>query len=142
MNFTEFVDNWDSGIQIQDTIGTTNLAFSPNATASAEITWAFVKGFEASLNGKYVAKQYIDNTSSDDRSLDPYFVSNFRLSWMVEPDFMPGLEINLNVNNLLNAEYETNAWVYRYYTEGSYGKEDGYFPQAGINFMVGVTVKL
>lgn len=142
MNFTEFVDNWDSGLQIQDTIGTTNLAFSPNTTAGAEISWAFAKGFDASLYGKYVAKQFIDNTSSDDRSLDAYFVSNFRLSWMVEPDFVRGLEINLNVNNLLNAEYETNAWVYRYYTEGTYGKEDGYFPQAGINFMVGVTLKL
>lgn len=142
-NFTELVDDWDNwGSQIETPLGSTNLAFSPSATAGAEIGWAFAKGFEASLNGKYVSRQYIDNTSSEDRSLDPYFVSNFRLGWVVEPNFVRGLEISLNVNNLLNAEYETNAWVYRYYTEGSYGKEDGYFPQAGINFMAGVTVKL
>ena len=34
--------------------------------------------------------------------------------------------------------YESNAWVYRYYSEGSYGVYDGYFPQAGINFLVGL----
>ncbi|MDY0342878.1 MAG: TonB-dependent receptor [Lentimicrobium sp.] len=142
IGFTEFVDNWDTGGQLKDSIGNTNLAFSPSATAGAELSWAFSKGFEAALNGKYVSRQYIDNTSSVDRSLDPYFVTNFRLSWSLEPKFIRGLEFSLNVNNLLNAEYETNAWVYRYYSEGSYGKEDGYFPQAGINFMAGVTVKL
>lgn len=142
IDFTEFVDNWDTGIQLKDSIGNTNLAFSPSATAGAELSWAFSKGFEAALNGKYVSRQYIDNTSSVDRSLDPYFVTNFRLSWSLEPKFIRGLEFSLNVNNLLNAEYETNAWVYRYYSEGSYGKEDGYFPQAGINFMAGVALKL
>jgi iron complex outermembrane receptor protein len=142
-NFTEFVDDWDNwGSQIENPLGNTNLAFSPNLIAGGEFSWAFAKGFEASLNGKYVSRQYIDNTSAKERSLDPYFVSNFRLNWVAEPDFMRGLEINLNVNNLLNAAYETNAWVYRYYSEGSYGVYDGYFPQAGINFMLGVTVKL
>jgi iron complex outermembrane receptor protein len=142
-NFTEFVDDWDNwGSQIENPIGNTNLAFSPNLIAGGEVGWEFAKGFEASLNGKFISRQYIDNTSAKERSLDPYFVSNFRLSWAVEPDFMRGLNINLNVNNLLNAEYETNAWVYRYYSEGSYGTYDGYFPQAGINFMVGITVKL
>lgn len=142
-NFTEFVDDWDNwGSQIENPIKNTNLAFSPNLIAGGEISWDFYKGFEVSLNGKFVSRQYIDNTSSKERSLDPYLVSNFRLSWAVEPDFLRGLIINLNVNNLLNAEYETNAWVYRYYSEGKYGTYDGYFPQAGVNFMAGVTVKL
>jgi iron complex outermembrane receptor protein len=50
--------------------------------------------------------------------------------------------VSLNVNNLFNHEYETNAWVYRYYSESSYSKLDGYFPQAGINFMAGLTIRL
>ncbi|MDD2526793.1 MAG: TonB-dependent receptor [Lentimicrobiaceae bacterium] len=143
IKFTEFVDDWDNwGTQIENPIGNTNLSFSPNATAGAEIGLNLTRAIEAYINGKYVARQYIDNTSSVERSLDPYFVTNFRLSWMLRPDFIRGLEMNLNINNLLNAEYETNAWVYRYYSEGSFEKEDGYFPQAGINFMAGLTVKL
>lgn len=142
-DFTEFVDDYDNwGTQIENRLGKTNLAFSPAVTAGAEVSWVFVKGFEAALNAKYVSQQYIDNTASTDRSLDPYLVSNFRLSWIIEPDFMRGLEVNLNVNNLFDTEYETNAWVSRYYSEGRYGKYDGYFPQAGINFMVGLTLKL
>ncbi len=142
-NFSEFVDDWDNwGSQLENRIGKTDLAFSPNLIAGTEIVWVFTKGLDASLNCKYVSRQYIDNTADTDRSLDPYFVSNFRIDWMIEPTFMRGLEVNLNVNNLFNAEYETNAWVYRYYSEGSYGKMDGYFPQAGINFMAGLTIKL
>lgn len=143
INFTEFVDNWDQwATQIENPIGNTHLAFSPAVTAGAEISYVITKGLEASLNGKYVSRQYIDNTASEDRSLDPYFVSNFRLSWLLEPEFLGGVEFTLNVNNLFNAKYETNAWVYRYYSDGNYSKEDGYFPQAGINFMTGLTIRL
>ena len=142
-NFTEYVDDWDNwGSQIENEIGTTNIAFSPGAIAGAAVSWAFAKGFDATINGKYVSRQYIDNTSSDERSLDPYFVSNLRLSWSIEPKFMRGLEVSANINNLFNTEYETNAWIYRYYSEGSYGVYDGYFPQAGINYMLGLTIRL
>jgi len=142
-NFTEFVDDWDNwGSQLENPIGKTDLAFSPAMIAGAQITWSVIKGLEAAINGKYVSRQYIDNTASADRSLEPYFAGNIRLSWVIEPEFIRGIEVNLNVNNLFNAEYETNAWVYRYYSEGSYSKLDGYFPQAGINFMAGLTLKL
>lgn len=141
--FTEFVDDWDNwGAQIENKIGKTDLAFSPSTVAGASVEWSFFKGFGLNLNGKYVSRQFIDNTASEERSLDPYFVTNLRLNWTIEPDFMRGLEVNLNINNLFNTEYETNAWVYRYYYDGSYGKYDGYFPQAGINFMAGLTLKI
>jgi iron complex outermembrane receptor protein len=41
----------------------------------------------------------------------------------------------------LNEEYETNAWVYSYIYEGKRYKMDGYFPQAGTNFLVGVNIR-
>jgi len=31
--------------------------------------------------------------------------------------------------------YETNAWVYKYIEGGTLQTTDGYFPQAGINYM-------
>jgi len=142
-NFTEFVDDWDNwGTQVENKLGNTNLAFSPEMVCGAELSWSIYRGVEFLINSRYVSRQYIDNTSSGDRVLEPYFVSNLRLGWTIEPDFIRGLELNLNVNNLFNHEYETNAWVYRYYSEGSYAKLDGYFPQAGINFMAGLTIRL
>lgn len=142
-NFVEWVDDWDNwGEQIVDSLGKTDLAFSPNMVAGAALIWSPFENFVASLNSKYVSKQYIDNTASDDRSLDSYLVNNLKISYSVKPKFVKELVLNLAINNLLNEEYETNAWVYRYYTEGTYGKMDGYFPQAGINLMAGLTIKL
>ncbi|HLN53198.1 MAG TPA: TonB-dependent receptor [Lentimicrobium sp.] len=140
--FIEKVDNWDTGDQVINDLGNTDLAFSPELVAGMEINWSPADKFTASLSSKYVSKQYIDNTSSEDRSLDPYFVSNLKAEYMIVPGFLRGLNLSLSVNNLFNAEYEANAWVYKFYYEGSYYKYDGYFPQAGTNFMAGVTVKL
>lgn len=141
-NFTEFIDDWDNwGTQLENQLGTTDISFSPATIAGGSLTWNFFKGLDASLNGKYVSRQYIDNTSSAERSLDPYFVSNFRLSYTVQPGFLRELQLSFNINNLFNTEYETNAWVYRYRSEGQFGVYDGYFPQAGINFMAGLNIK-
>lgn len=141
-NFTEFIDDWDNwGTQLENQLGTTDISFSPATIAGGSLTWKFVKGLDASLNGKYVSRQYIDNTSSAERSLDPYFVSNFRLSYTVQPGFLRELQLSFNINNLFNTEYETNAWVYRYRSEGQFAVYDGYFPQAGINFMAGLNIK-
>lgn len=142
-DFTEFVDDWSNwGSQMENRLGTTDLAFSPALTGGFGIDWQFRKNLTLMLNGKYVSQQYIDNTASADRVLDPYFVSNLRLGWELQPSFAEGITISLNVNNLFDAAYETNAWVYRYYYEGSYDKLDGYFPQAGIGFTFGLLIKL
>jgi len=142
IGFNERVDNWDTGEQLIDSLGDTPLAFSPVNVSSFELLWKPIPALTASFDGKYVSRQYIDNTGSTDRSLDPYFVNNLRIAYTVKPKFLNEIEFNVAINNLFNHKYETNAWVYRYFYEGSYGKLDGYFPQAGINIMGGIKVKL
>jgi len=122
-------------------LGKTDIAFSPALVAASILRWTPMKNLEISLYSKYVGKQYIDNTSSDERVLDPYFVNDILISYYFTFKTLKRLGINLKVNNLTNAKYETNAWVYRYYSEGSYGVYDGYFPQAGINFLFGLDLK-
>jgi iron complex outermembrane receptor protein len=46
------------------------------------------------------------------------------------------------LNNFMNEQYESNAWVYSYYYNDQEAVMDGYFPQAGINFLGGVKVKI
>ncbi len=141
LNFTEYVDNWDEWPQqIVNNLGTTDIAFSPWLTAGSVLNYEALKNLHLILYSKYVGKQYIDNTSSDERSLDPYFVNDLLIRYEMHPKFMKEINISLKVNNLFNTEYISNAWVYRYYSEGSYGVLDGYFPQAGTNFMVGIGV--
>ena len=73
--------------------------------------------------------------------LDPYLVNDLQIQYRISPTFMKEIGFNLMLNNILNEKYETNAWIYRYIYGGSEYKMDGYFPQAGFNFMAGVTLK-
>ena len=77
LNFTEYVDNWDDyEKQLTNDLGTTDIAFSPSIIAGSILSWEPFKSFGISLYSKYVGKQFIDNTSSDERKLDPYFVND------------------------------------------------------------------
>lgn len=139
-NFVEHVDNWETGEQNITNLGTTDLAFSPNVTANSIFSYD-KSGFGVQFISQYVGEQYIDNSSSKDRSLDAYTVSNMNFSYEFKPGFAESLKINFLVNNVFDAEYESNAWVYSYITGGERFAMDGYFPQAGINFLAGVTVR-
>jgi iron complex outermembrane recepter protein len=142
LGFTEYIDNWDEWPdQITNDLGNTDIAFSPSFIASSILSWNPFKSFDMSIYSKYVGKQYIDNTSSDDRKLDPYFVNDLILRYNLNLKALKELGFSLKINNLTNTKYESNAWVYRYYSEGAYGVYDGYFPQAGINFLAGIDLK-
>jgi iron complex outermembrane receptor protein len=140
--FTEYVDNWDEWPnQVASDLGTTDIAFSPSIVAGSSITCEPLNGLSLNLVSRYVGRQYIDNTSSEDRMLDAYFVNDLVIRYAIHPKFIEEISLSLQVNNLFNAEYETNAWVYRYYSEGSYSAYDGYFPQAGIHFFAGLDLR-
>ena len=141
-DFTEYVDDWDTGGQRQASLGMTDLALSPSVISGGRVTWLIFKGLRFVLDSRFVGRQYIDNTSDVSRSLDPYWVNNATLTWTVSPRMVKELALFVQANNFLNAQYETNAWVYSYYYEGQRGRMDGYFPQAGINFMAGMRVRL
>lgn len=143
-NFTEYVDNWDNwetGEQDVNNLGETDLAFSPNIVANTNITYNAFKNFSAEFLSKYVGKQYIDNTSNINRSIDPYFVNDLKLTYTLKTNLIKEIGLSILINNIFNHEYESNAWVYRYITGGEEYVMDGYFPQAGINIFGGITLK-
>ncbi len=140
-DFTEYVDNWDTWGQEVFELGTTDLAFSPNITANSNFVFSPVKNLNFSLISTYVGKQYIDNTSSEDRILNPWFVNNLTADYSFKTGLFNEITIRAMVNNLLNEKYESNAWVYSYFYEGERYKLDGYYPQAGTHFMIGLDFK-
>jgi iron complex outermembrane receptor protein len=139
-NFITYVDNWDAGGQIRQEIGETDLSFSPSIIAGSVIQYTLIEGFRISLLSNFVGKQYIDNTRATSRSLDPYFTSDLLFNYSFKPGFMREIGIHFKINNIFDEQYESNAWVYRYYYQGQYWEMDGYFPQAPLNFMAGVTL--
>jgi iron complex outermembrane receptor protein len=46
------------------------------------------------------------------------------------------------VNNVFNKKYEPNGYTFSYIYGGSVTTENYYFPMAGVNFMMGVNVRL
>lgn len=137
----EYDANWNWINTINDTIGTTDIAYSPNVVANSLFTFNFNQ-FEFGIHSNYVGKQYFDNTSNDERSISSYFVNNLSFRYRLTPRYLKAVDFNLLVNNVLNTKYETNAYSwYSYYLDGQRVNESRYFPQAGIHFLASVTFK-
>ncbi len=121
----------------------TDISYSPNVIAGATLTSKPLNDLSLSLIGKYVGKQYLDNTSSDNKSMDGYSVINFNASYDLKPGWVKGLSFNLLVNNLFNTMYSSNGYTFSYYYRpvGSGDPavtENFYYPQAGINYLLGI----
>ncbi|MBI9035922.1 MAG: TonB-dependent receptor [Bacteroidales bacterium] len=144
-NFISYVENWDNwetGEQIVEELGTVDIAYSPDWVCDNIFTIHPVKNFNVSFITKYVSDQFIDNTSSNERKLDAYLVNDIKMDYTISDLWFKEINFSLALNNVLNEEYETNAWVYRYYYDKKEKVMDGYYPQAGINFMAGIRIKI
>lgn len=149
--FSSFVDNWDEGGQNELRYENTDLAFSPNLVGGSELTWHILgvkawkrsvkHGLDLSWLSKYVGRQYIDNTQALERSIDPYFVQDLRLRYRLKESIAQEVALTFWLRNFSNVTYSGNAWVYRYFSAGEYRRLDGYYPQAGTNFLLGLNVK-
>ncbi len=140
-NFTEYLDDYDNGGQQTKFYSTTNIAFSPSVIAGGTVNFIPVKNGEISLISKYVGRQYLDNTSQQSRSLNPYFLQDIRLSYSITHKIFKETDIILQLNNVFNKKYEPNGYSFSYIYGGALTTENFYFPMAGFNFMLGVSVK-
>lgn len=140
--FNEYVDNYDGGGQ--DTIAHTNtdLAFSPNIIGSAGILYEPVKNLNIQFIGKHVGDQFLDNTSNESRKLDAYTVFNFQVNYTIEDVLFKEITIGARVNNVFNELYENNGYTWGYIYGGERTQENFYYPQAGRNFLVRLTLKM
>lgn len=145
--FTEYVDDYSTADFSQESFNytDTDIALSPNAVASAMIEFKPVKNLSLNWLSKYVGKQFLDNTSRDARSLDAFLTNDIRISYSVQPRFFKSLELNLLVNNIFNEMYEPNGYTFSYFVPGESQKElvteNYYYPMAGTNFMLGLSLK-
>ncbi len=107
-------------------IGFVQFAFTP----LRNIANNSLKTTTLSINGKYVGKQYADNTQNEALSLPGYFVSNLSLTH--EFDVRGGkLGVGGFINNLFNNLYYADASVW--------GTDMYVYPQAPLNFMLRLT---
>ena len=132
--------DWNlEGLDVHPIIST-DIAFSPNVIANSILTCKLPGKLDINLLSSYVSKQFIDNTSNNDRLLNAYFVNNLRFDYPLKQRLFKEVKFHLLINNLMNEKYESNAWVYSYIYNSQRYKMDGYFPQAGTNFLFSVNI--
>jgi iron complex outermembrane receptor protein len=140
-DFVMFIDNWDTWGQEAIEIGETNIILSPNTIANSIITFKALKNLDIQLISKYVSRQYIDNTSYEYNSIDPYFVNDLKLTYGFSTAFFKTIRLHLDIQNIFSEKYETYGWVYNYQTNGNREVIDGYFPMAPVNFLGGISLE-
>ncbi|CAD0006311.1 TonB-dependent receptor [Flavobacterium chungangense] len=129
-------------------LGETNIAFSPNIIAGNRLTFMPVKSLQLSLLSKFVGEQFMGNIDSELSKLDSYFVNDFNASFEFKTNkVFKSIMISALVNNIFNLKYESNGFFYTF--DDDYSNPPavktmegvGYYPQAGTNFLVGLTLK-
>lgn len=142
LNYVNFVDNWDDGSQEEEFLGNTPISFSPNVVLANDFTFTPIKRLELSLITKFVSRQYLDNSGNETYCLKPYTYTNLRISYtFLFARFAQELELFVQANNLFNAKYESNGWIYSYYYGNSRFADAAFYPQAGINFLGGIRLR-
>ena len=141
-SYIEYIDNYDNGGQNAVAHKNTNISFSPAVVAGATINLLPVQNIEFSLLSKYVGKEYLDNSQSEDRKLNAFFVQDIRASLLLKKVLFSEIHIIGQVNNLFNKKYEPNGYTYSYISGNALATENGYYPMAGTNYMLGVNIKL
>ncbi|MFV0185801.1 TonB-dependent receptor [Empedobacter falsenii] len=131
-NYTEEVwdENWNSSLK---EYGKTKIALSPDVISAFGFEAIPFKNVLVNLTNKYVGEQYLSNTEPVDGKLDSYLVSDLLIRYSPKVKGIKSLEFSILINNLFDVEYESNG----YYYEGGY-----YFPQAGINVLGGISIRL
>ncbi len=142
IGFNEYIDDYDEGKQVVNSYNKTEISFSPAVVGSWTASFQPIPKGEIALTGKYVGRQYLDNTSNKDRSLDAFYVQDLRLRYSIMDKPFREIALIFQVNNLFNKLYQPNGYTFSYIAGSTLYTENYVFPMAGINWMAGVNIRL
>lgn len=121
-NFVEYIyeDEWTNPITFDR--GDAPIAFSPDFVLHNAFNF-HVAGFDASLESRYISKQYMNNARSEDTTLDSYFVSDLHLGYTFKKIAgIKKLHVGFSIYNLFNEKYFNNGYAGAGYYKGDNGE--------------------
>lgn len=128
-------------------LGNTKIAYSPQVIAGNILAFQPNTNLQVSLLSKFVGKQYMGNIDSENSTLDSYTQTDFNVQYVIEANsFVKSIVLSGLVNNIFDADIVSNGYFYTfdddYSNPGTVTTIEGagYYPQAGINFLVGATI--
>ena len=115
-------------------VGTKDIAYSPSVIAGNILVYNPSENLQISWLSKFVGEQYMNNIELPAAKLNDYFVNDLNISYEIMPKrVFKSIMLTGLVNNFLDKRYVSNGYMYDVYPY--------YYPQAGINFLVGLTLK-
>ena len=129
--------NWKYVGKTTVNAGIVDMLMSPSVIGMAGVEFVPLKEMRVGLTGKYVGKQYWDNTQTEALSIPAYFVVDCHAEKSFDA-WNGKFTVGAYCNNLFNRDYYADAWVYRaLFANGDPEYiEEGLFPQALRNFSV------
>lgn len=124
-------------------LGDTNIAYSPGLVAGNVLSYMPCDAMNISLYSKFVGEQYLSNTDTEASKLDSYFTTDFNITYEINMNsIVKSVVFSGLVNNIFNEKYVSNGYTYvdSWSTPGNSFEVQGYYPQAGTNFLLGATV--
>ncbi|MGB5203247.1 MAG: TonB-dependent receptor [Eudoraea sp.] len=127
-------------------LGNTNIAFSPDIVVGNILTYMPNEKFQMSLLTKYVGKQFMGNIDSEGSVLEDYSQTDFNIQYTFNINsFIKSIVLTGLINNIFDAKFVSNGYFFTYDDDFSNPgtittiEGAGYYPQAGINFLLGAT---
>lgn len=129
-------------------LGDTNIAFSPNVIIGNRFAFVPMPNLQFSLLSKYVGEQYMGNIDFESSKLEAYFINDLNVSYeLTTKSIFKSIVFSALVNNIFDIEFESNGYFYTYDDDFSNPGTiqtiggAGFYPQAGINVLAGMTLK-
>lgn len=138
--FTEYVDDWTNGGQIAYEWKNTDLALSPNRILASQFTVKATKELTLLFISKYVGRQYLDNTQTESRSLEPYLINDMIIQYNIPAKGFKNCNLALMINNIGNQKYASNGYSYSGMINNSRKDFNFVYPQAGTNVLARVEI--
>ena len=139
----DFYSTFDGNLK---NFGNTDLAYSPNLIVNNILNLNPNKKVLISLRSKYVGEQFFAQTNSPISKLESFFINDINFVHDIDlPNISDDIKFKVLVNNLFDYKYSAYGGYYSYDIqeddqiktyEGTY-----YYPQSGINILVGLDVK-
>lgn len=114
--------------------GNKNIAYSPNIVAGNILVYKPNEKLQLSVLSKFVGEQYLNNIELQEARLPDYFVNDVNISYEIKPkSVFQSIVFTGLMNNAFNKKYVSNGYMWDVYPY--------YYPQAGRNFLLGLTLK-
>lgn len=128
-------------------LGNTNIAYSPSIVGGNIIEYKANQNFNLNFTSKFVGEQYLGNIDSESSKLNSYFINDINATYTLNNVlFSKTIQFTALINNIFNKQYVSNGFFFTFDDDFSTPGEvttvegAGFFPQAGINFLLGVTI--